>query len=161
MKRSDFNFKSSGIQPTDRRFTPKRNKIERPVGIKTPLQLGDDILKMHTNPIRQISDNFRNLIMTNHGERLGLYDFGANLTSLIFDYINAPNFEQLAGEAIIENAAKYIPSVTVTNVQVLSIGKSEKQVANSVGTAKTSFRVEFLIPKFNSPQLAIEVDIVT
>ncbi len=99
--------------------------------------------------------------MTNHGERLGIYDFGANLTSIIFDYIGAPNFEQIAGEAITENASKYIPSVVITNIFVLNIDKSVKEKANSVGTAKTSFRVEYSIPKFSSPPLAIEVDIVT
>ena len=39
---------------------------------------------MNTDPVRQLADNFRNLIMTNHGERLGRYNYGANLNSLIF-----------------------------------------------------------------------------
>ena len=65
MGHSQFNFKSSGTRTDDRRFTPKES-VKRPFGIKTPLEEGDDIFKMHTNPIRQIADNFRNLIMTNH-----------------------------------------------------------------------------------------------
>ena len=160
MRKSEFNFKSSGIRQTDRQFTPK-SKIERSIGIKTPMTLGDDIITMHTNPIRQIADNFRNLIMTNHGERLGLFDFGANLNALAFEYGNAPNFEKIAGEAIIEAAGKYIPSITITDVIIVDIDKGEKNRVNELGLAKITVRVEYVIPRLNSPKLAIEVSIQT
>ena len=66
MSHSQFKFKSSGVRTTDRRFVSKKT-VDRPIGIKTPLEVGNDIFKMHTSAIRQLTDNFRNLIMTNNG----------------------------------------------------------------------------------------------
>ncbi len=84
MAHSKYKFKSSGFRTDDRRFSKPLPTIKQPIGIKTPLESGDDIFKMHTNPIRQLTDNLRNLIMTNHGERLGIFDCGANLNSVVF-----------------------------------------------------------------------------
>ena len=96
--------------------------------------------------------------MTNHGERLGMFNFGANLNSLLFEYSNSPNLEQVVSEAIINITAKFIPSITVTNVTTSFIDESEKSDVNRVGLAKVRLRVEYIIPKFKSPNLAIEVD---
>ena len=76
-------FKSVGEPTTARRLQPVVNEI--PIGIKTPLRLGDQndgIFSMHFNLAKQIHDNFRNLLLTNHGERLGQFNFGANLREL-------------------------------------------------------------------------------
>ena len=81
MSHSQFKFKSSGFRRDDRRFVAKKT-VARPIGLRTPLESGDDIFKMHVDPVKQLSDNFRNLILTNHGERLGMFDYGANLNSI-------------------------------------------------------------------------------
>jgi phage baseplate assembly protein W len=159
MGHSQFKFKSSGIRTDNRQFTPKVS-IRRPFGIKTPLEVGDDIFKMHENPIRQIADNFRNLIMTNHGERLGLYDYGANLNSLAFEYSNSQNFESIIGESIITVASKYMPNVNVVNVSSKKIDVSEKNELNRIGLTKVTVLIEYVIPRLNSPKLGIEVDIL-
>lgn len=159
MGHSQFKFKSSGIRTDNRQFTPKVS-VKRSFGIKTPMEVGDDIFKMHTNPIRQIADNFRNLIMTNHGERLGLYDYGANLNSLAFEYGNLPDFETIAGEAIIIAASKYIPNINIVNVTTKNIDINEKNELNRIGLTKITVLVEYVIPRLNSPKLGIEVDIL-
>ena len=159
MGHSQFNFKSSGTRTDDRRFTPKES-VKRPFGIKTPLEEGDDIFKMHTNPIRQIADNFRNLIMTNHGERLGLYDYGANLNSLAFEYSNLPEFESIVGESIITATNKYMPNVNVINVTSKKVDIHEKSDLNRLGLTKVTVLVEYVIPRLNSPKLGVEVDIL-
>lgn len=159
MGHSQFNFKSSGVRTTDRRFTKQTTSEDRPIGIKTPLEPGDDMFKMHTNPIRQLTDNFRNLIMTNHGERLGMFNFGANLNSIVFEYSNSPNFEQVVGDTIIAATQKYIPSITITDIESVFIDEVEKNDANRIGLAKVRIRIEYVIPKFKSPKLAIEVDL--
>ena len=158
MGHSQFKFKSSGVRTTDRRFVSKKT-VDRPIGIKTPLESGDDIFKMHLSPVRQLTDNFRNLIMTNQGERLGMFDFGANLNSIVFEYSNSPNFEGLVGESIINSVQKYIPSIVVTNVTTAFVDETEKNELNRLGLTKVRIRVEYNIPKFRSPNLALEVDI--
>ena len=68
-------FKSVGELSTDRKFTT--TPVQNPIGIKTPLSLGQDadgIFSMHFKLEDQIQDNFRNLLLTNNGERLGLFD---------------------------------------------------------------------------------------
>tara|TARA_B100000900_G_C20051165_1_gene502041 strand:+ start:38 stop:529 length:492 start_codon:yes stop_codon:yes gene_type:complete len=159
MGHSQFKFKSSGVRKTDHRFTKKSTSPDRPIGFKTPLTLGDDLFKMHTSPIRQLSDNFRNLIMTNQGERLGMFNFGANLNAIVFEYSNSPNFEQLVGEAITNVTQKYIPSITIVDIQSAFVDKVEKNDANRIGLAKVRIRIEYIVPKFKSPKLALEVDL--
>ena len=159
MGHSQFNFKSSGVRTTDRRFTKQTTSADRPIGIKTPLEPGDDMFKMHTSPIRQLSDNFRNLIMTNQGERLGMFNFGANLNSVVFEYSNSPDFEQVVGETIIAAAQKYIPSITITDISSVFVDEVEKNDANKIGLAKVRIKIEYVIPKFKSPKLGIEVDL--
>ena len=97
--------------------------------------------------------------MTNQGERLGMFDFGANLNSIVFEYSNSPNFEGLVGESIINSVQKYIPSIVVTNVTTAFVDETEKNELNRLGLTKVRIRVEYNIPKFRSPNLALEVDI--
>jgi len=83
-----YAFKNVGFKSTDRRFK-KITSQPVPIGIKTPLELSDgksSLFRVHFQPRDQISDNLRNLVVTNFGERLGRYDFGANLGSLTFDF---------------------------------------------------------------------------
>ena len=150
MGHSQFKFKSSGFRRDDRRFVAK-NSVDRPIGIKTPLELGGDIFVMHTSPVRQIADNFRNLVMTNNGERLGMYDFGANLKSLLYDYSNEPNFEEIVTESIVSVTNKFIPSIVITGVN---------NNLNRIGLTKVRIKIEYTVPRFKSPKLGLEVDLV-
>lgn len=157
MSHSQFNFKSSGFKNTDSRF--KQNKtIEMPIGIKTPLQVGDDIFKMNYNPVLQITDNFRNLLMTNHGERLGRYNFGGNLKSLLFEYTNDPNFEGKISEIITEITQKHIPSIQITNIKIKETDINEKNIANKLGLSKIKLTIEYIIPIFKSGNQILELD---
>lgn len=158
MGHSQFKFKSSGVRKDARQFTKKTVSQERPIGIKTPLEPGDDLFKMHTNPIKQLSDNFRNLIMTNHGERLGMFRFGANLNSIVFEYSNSPKFETIVGEIITEVTRKYIPSIAITGITAAFVDQTDKNEINKLGMAKVRLRINYNIPKFKSPNLALEVD---
>jgi len=111
-----LSFKDVGIQ----------NSIERsivasvaptPFGIKTPLELDEgnsvSIFKMNYSLLEQMSDNLRNIILTNHGERLAMYDFGANLRPLLTDYSNKDNFDQEAMRRIKTTVGKFMPFVNL------------------------------------------------
>jgi len=160
MGHSQFRFKSSGIRSDDRKFVAKQSSVSRPFGIKTPLEVGDDIFKMHVNPVRQIADNFRNLVMTNHGERIGIHDYGANLNAITFEYSNSPNFKEIVSSSIINATSKFIPSVTISNVEIIKNDVNEKNELNKLGLTKVTIKIEYYIPQLSSPKLGIEVDII-
>ena len=104
-----LDFKSVGERSSALKFQPTVN--ETPLGIKTPLRLGsqnDGIFSMHFNIADQIQDNFRNLLLTNHGERLGLYDFGANLRPLSLEH-GQDSFDAEAIVRIKTAVDKYMP----------------------------------------------------
>lgn len=159
MSSSQFNFKSSGFKTTNRRFVQKKTVL-RPVGIKTPLEEGDDIFKMHDNPVNQIADNLRNLILTNKGERLGRYNFGANLKAIVFEYSNSPNFNQIITDVIISEVQKYIPSIQILDIDPVVIDRSEKNDHNKVGLALVRIRITYIIPSLKTSNLGLEVDIL-
>ena len=83
-------FKSVGI--TSAELTEQQTAVAptpRPIGIITPLRLGEGdegLLGMHYSVGETMKNNLRDLIMTNHGERLALYDYGANLGPLVTEY---------------------------------------------------------------------------
>lgn len=158
MGHSQFKFKSSGFRRDDRRFVAKKT-VDRPIGIKTPLEAGGDIFVTHDNPIKQLSDNFRNLVMTNNGERLGMFNFGANLKSLLYDYSNEPNFESIVTEAIVSATNRYIPSIVITSVSAVFVDANEKNDLNKIGLAMVRIKIDYSIPRFKSPTLALEVDL--
>jgi len=158
MSSSQFNFKSSGVRTSDRRFTTKKTHL-RPIGIKTPLALENNEFKTHKNPIRQLSDNFRNLMMTNKGERLGRFNFGANLTALVYEYSNSPQFEEIISESIIQATQEYIPTIAIQSIDSNIVDVNEKKDLNRFGVAKVSIRIQYTIPKFNSPLLGLEINL--
>jgi len=108
-----YSFKSVGILNTDRWKEKPIIPSEILIGIKTPVKFGlsnDGLFMMHKSMANQVADNFRNMIMTNHGERLCLYDFGADLEELVHEL----GSEGADGEAIRRITAttkKYMPYI--------------------------------------------------
>lgn len=88
-----------------------------PFGIKTPLKIGvsEGILEMNYSLEEQFSDNLRNLLLTNWGERLGLYDFGANLRPLTTDYSSQDDFDNEAIVRIKDAVEKWMPFIDLEN----------------------------------------------
>jgi phage baseplate assembly protein W len=107
-----FTFKSVGK-------TQEQKKVEAlvqsatPVGIKTPLRLGtsEGLLGMTFNLADQIHDNLRNLLLTNWGERLGFYDFGANLRPLTTEFVSQDDFDSKAIDRIKAAVGRWMPFV--------------------------------------------------
>jgi hypothetical protein len=109
--RKIYDFSSVGIKVLD--F--QKNILDRidaqPIGIVTPVALGygeSGLLKMSMDVTQQVRDNFRNMISTNWGDRLILYDFGANLEELAFELTNE-NVEMEAVARIKRTTQKYMP----------------------------------------------------
>ena len=120
---SDFDFKSSGVEKTSPVFT---QEVElKPIGFITPLRLGTNrsgILDMNFDPRDQVKDNLKNLLMTNHGERLGIFRYGANLRPLVGERVSQPEFGSRLREFIFEQIDDNLPN------------KIEEEVRRSVNT---------------------------
>jgi phage baseplate assembly protein W len=149
-----YEFRSVGIR--DDFYKESRSpwdENEVPIGIKTPLEIGeghDGLLKMHKNLADQVHDNFRNLILTNHGDRLGFYDFGANLTELTHE-IGSEDGDKEAIRRISKAASKYAPFITLQTFEAFTDNRDNEH------TGKLGIRVIYDIPKLSVVGRAIEV----
>tara|TARA_Y100001938_G_C8064472_1_gene419347 strand:- start:643 stop:1137 length:495 start_codon:yes stop_codon:yes gene_type:complete len=150
--RKTYSFKSVGVQTKDPATTiPRDQKL--PIGIKTPIQLSTDaggLFVMHKDIDKQLSDNLRNLILTNHGERLAFYDFGANLRDLVFD-LGTDTADQEAIRRIKRATDKYMPFISLENFQVFVDREDNKQVA------KVGIQITYTIPRLDKAVRSLEV----
>jgi phage baseplate assembly protein W len=85
---------------------------------------------MNTTIEDQISDNLRNLILTNHGERLGVYDFGADLGALLTESIPIANMTQEVENRIKATVQKYMPGIQIDSITPLTNPPRGKSLAS-------------------------------
>lgn len=146
-----FSFKSSGTTQADEVASSTQTTVV-PIGIKTPLSLGDnDLLAMHTDLVPQLIDNLRNLIMTNWGERLGLYNYGANLRPLMTDLVSLDDFDTEAIARIKSAVQKWMPYIDLEDFL------SETVRASRQPTATIRLTITFNIPSLNVKGRKLEV----
>jgi len=112
--------------------------------------LGEGIFVMHSDITKVISDNLRNLILTNHGERLGFPDFGANLRPILFDLGNEDG-DQQAIVQIKDAVRKYMPFVSLQGFQVFIEPFDEDTIA------KVGIQVTYTIPLIDEILRSLEV----
>ena len=151
--RKTYSFKSVG-SPTELTKKLAKGDVQRPpIGIKTPVTLaekGNNFLEMHYEYPEQIHDNLLNLILTNHGERLGLPDFGANLMELTFEMQD----EDSQSEAMARiNAAvqKYMPYVSLETFTPIV------DYFNNRDVAKIGIQLGYTVPKLRTQIRNLEV----
>lgn len=142
--RKVYSFKSVGdkldsILESEKTTAPAK----LPIGIKTPIQLIDEggFFRMHFEYADQVADNLRNLILTNHGERLVHYDFGANLRSLTFN-LGQEDFDNEAILRIKRAVNKYMPYVSLETFVSL-VEKNNLDAIATVGI-RITYKVEAL-----------------
>lgn len=124
-----------------------------PIGIKTPVRLGGDsgIFEMHTSMADQVHDNLRNLMLTNWGERLGLYNFGANLRPLTSELVAQEAFDAEAISRIRAAVAAWMPFVDLEDFASL-IDHSENK-----NTAVYRITVTYNVPALGVKARALQV----
>ena len=148
-----YSFQSVGELDSDLR--DRQASAERPalpVGISVPLSFGDgsnDLLRMHLNYDDALADNFRNMIMTNHGERLGHYDFGANLRELVFE-LGSETGDTKAIRRISVTTQKYMPYISLDSFEPLVMSAEN-------GLAKAGVKITYSIPNISNKTRVIEV----
>ncbi len=110
-----YSFKHVG-KTQDKTLEETRSSTAIPIGIKTPLQLGDNgLFAMHFSLADQLHDNLRSLLLTNHGERLGIHNFGANLRPLTTELVSEEDFITQAIERIKTAVDRWMPYIDLEN----------------------------------------------
>lgn len=138
-----YSFKSSGTTAADA-ASNALSRTSMPIGIKTPLLLGDDdLLKMHFSLASQLTDNLRNLILTNWGERLGFYDYGANLRPILSDLVSIDDFDSEAINRIRAAVQRWMPYIDLQDFI------SEVDHTQNKNTAVIRLTITFNIPNLN------------
>ena len=157
---SSFKFKSAGTKVTAREVsTDQITKKRVDIGIKTPLANNQDrqIFDMHTEIDAQLKDNLRNLIMTNAGERLGLYNFGADLSTLLFDLTSSESVESEIIDRIAKAVDNFMPGIEIQEVLSVELDRAEKDEVNRKGMAKVRLRIIYNVPSARIQNQALDV----
>lgn len=139
-----YSFKSVG-KTQDKEAEETVNKSVIPYGIKTPLQLGttEGILSMNYSLEEQFADNLRNLLLTNWGERVGLYQFGANLRPLTTEFVSQEDFDSEAISRIRTAVSRWMPFIDLDTF-TSSIDRMENK-----NTAVIKINIAYNIPAIN------------
>jgi len=146
-----YNFKSSGKSAEQLNIEiPARTTL--PVGIRTPLRLDDkNLFAMHYDVAEQIHDNLRNLLLTNWGERVGLYNFGANLQELTSELSNIDAFDQEAIDRIKNAATKWMPFVSLNDFV------SETDNERNANTGIIKITITYSVPQLGVENKALQI----
>tara|TARA_Y100000034_G_scaffold129385_1_gene185733 strand:- start:12150 stop:12647 length:498 start_codon:yes stop_codon:yes gene_type:complete len=148
-----YSFKSVGEQTEERALQKKSFKRNIPFGIKTPVALsseGTEFIKMNYTMADQVGDNFKNMILTNHGERLGFPDFGANLMELAFE-LQSEAGQTEAINRISLAVGKYMPYLIPSTFEPITEYFDNKTVA------KVGVRITYSVPKLSVKDKVLEV----
>jgi phage baseplate assembly protein W len=155
-------FRSVGLRASE--VQASVDAIERTpiaIGIKTPLrpaQTGADLVEMTTDVGEQLVNNLRDLLMTNHGERVGRYDYGANLGPLVTEYeLGRERFEDQAMQRITAAVEKYMSYVELYDFQssfgdTIQASPSTNQSVVGNGLGFVVIDLSFAIPRATVPK---------
>ena len=149
--RKIYNFSSVGELNDSFQKNFLDEKKDFPIGFKTPVQMGDEhnLFAMHTDLGKQIADNFRNMLRTNNGERLNLYDFGANLEELAFE-LSTNQADTEAIKRIKRTTEKYMGYIQLETFEPIVENSTEK------GIATVGVKITYSVPKINLKNQVVE-----
>ncbi len=149
-----INFKSVGLK-AKRRIQTAVTGSALPIGLRTPLRFGknsEGLYSMHTRIDKQIADNLRNLLLTNHGDRLVRHDYGANLQPILYEVVSSQDsFDDEATVRIKNAVAKFMPFV---NLQTFSSAIINH---DNLHTGKVKINITYNVPEFSIVDDEIEL----
>lgn len=149
-----ISFKNVGIK----KFQTQNDLLQKsliPIGILTPVQYGQQgqgLFQMSFDLRDQIQDNFRNLVLTNWGERLGIYDLGANLQPLTSEYSNKDDFDSEAMVRINTAVSKYMPFITL-----IGFSSTPIYLGDQSAVGKISIIIIYNVPDLNITEKSLNV----
>lgn len=148
---SSYSFKSVGKTQaitTDESI----DETQIPYGIKTPLRsTSSGLFDMNYDLADQFSDNLRNLILTNWGERPCLYKFGANLRPLLTEFVSLDNFDNAAINSIKNAVETWMPFIDLENYQ------SSKDTTTNNKLGVINLKITYNIPALSIQKKSLEI----
>jgi phage baseplate assembly protein W len=148
-----YNFKSSG-KSVEQLNVELPTRTSLPIGIRTPLRLDDKNLFAMTYLVsEQVHDNLRNLLLTNWGERLGFYNFGANLRELTSELSNIDAFDEEAISRIRSAVTKWMPFV------ILKDFVSEIDNERNINTGIVKISITYSVPQLGVENKALQISL--
>lgn len=147
-----YSFKSVG-KTQEKETVETVNKSVIPYGIKTPLQIGttEGILSMNYSLEEQFADNLRNLLLTNWGERVGLYQFGANLRPITTEFVSQEDFDNEAISRIRSAVSRWMPFIDLDTF-TSTIDRMENK-----NTAIVKISITYNIPAINVNSKGLQI----
>jgi len=119
------------------------------IGITLPIRLGQTgMFDQSTTVIQQTRSNFKNLILTKKGERVGQPELGCDLWKILFEQITEDTLEN-ARAAVVEATERWMPFIELTDFEISS---SEEENSMYI---KCSYRFR------NNPNVTDQVSILT
>lgn len=147
-----YNFRSVGKTTSD---VQSQLLITTPTphGVITPLRPGtqEGIFAMSYSLADQISYNLADLIKTNWGERLGQYDFGANLRPLLSEYASQDSFDSQAVERISGTVRRWMPYISLKDY----FSELDKVQQNKLSVIR--LKITYDVPALDISDKAIQV----
>ncbi len=156
-EKKTYSFKAVGQKLEEIEANSVVDFTAGPVGIATPVRLSQkagSLFEMHTSLVQQIRDNFKNMISTNHGERLMLADFGANLKPLAFE-LGSEASDTAAISRITATTTKYMPYV------VLETFESIRELSDDGSLSRVGVRIKYSVPTLGIPETTVEALILS
>jgi phage baseplate assembly protein W len=94
------------------------------VGITLPVRLGaTGMFEQSTTVIEQTRTNFKNLILTKKGERVGQPELGCDLWSVLFEQMNEDT--QDAAKLAVESAVnRWLPFIELVNFSITPVERT-------------------------------------
>ncbi len=156
-----FKFKNTGQDLNEIRKRLAKDAIQEnqdlfPLSPKTPLRKGikngETLFEMNFDLLDQISDNLRNLIMTQKGERIGRGNFGTNLYR-IYSNTNIENPDELAIQEISETVSTFMPQVSLEDFtsEKINNGPDDFVIYN--------INIYYSVPAISSEKRSISVNL--
>ena len=155
MLMGSYSFKSAG-KTLEQRTVERIESSQTPIGIKTPLQISEDggeIFATHNRLADVVHDNLKNLLLTNWGERLGLYKFGANLKPILTELVSQDDFDSQAIERINTAVGKWMPFISLENYI------SDTLKTNNRFLARIVIRITYNVPTLNVTNKMLEINL--
>jgi len=149
---AERSFKSVGELNRNTRSVQERQPV--PIGIQTPVNYSFRVggpFEMTTDTLAQVIDNFRNMLLTNHGERVPLFDYGANLRSLLSERLALSDYDDQAMITIKATTEKYMPYVSLDTFETQPLQTDVN------GFSKVRILVKFSIPRLSTSPKQVEI----
>lgn len=153
-----LSFDNVGYKVYDTKNLTNPTVSETPIGILTPLTISDEsetFFRTTTDIKEVVKDNLKNLLLTNHGERLGRYFFGANLKEIVLDYTSVDDFNAEAMSRIKTSVRDYMPYIELTGYN----SKASRNAFDSV--TKVEILINFTVPKLEINNAFIKIELFT